>query len=629
MQKVPIAVNAVTGSDLAVRGLSDSTSLSATVPNLDITQNGTVLTLYLRGVGTNASDPNDESSVAFYVDGVYIASPLANIFDFNNVDRVEVLMGPQGTLFGRNATGGVIQVITRDPSQTPHGQASVTYGNYNTVGATFYGTAGILPNLSADIAGVYRQNIDGYGYDINLHEPIMRRDDLALRSKLLWTPTPSTQVRLSADYERVRSDGSDYQLAPGVIGADGVTSYPGPYRTNTNERNLANNDNWGVSLRIDQDLGFARFVSISSYQHIRGLYDLDEDSTPAPVVNSFIHQLARDFSQEIQLLSPSGSKLQWVVGGYFFDATYAYDPITIAGFAAGPAGSEDIYGTQRTHSYSVYGQATYEILPKTSLTLGLRYTDEDQEDHASVVVGDTVVFAPADQRQSFSKLTWRFALNYQFTDSVMAYFSQNRGIKSGGYNLLGPGVPGYKPEVLDAYEVGLKSEFFEHKLRFNLATFYYNYQDIQVQSIQAGAINTVNAASAEVYGVDGDFAAVPLPNLTLRGAVGYTYGFYINFQNATFTPPSPLDGPQVPGDAGGHRIINTPRWTASGSIDSQDPDSVRRFRIRSDWVVSQPSVCQRRQPTGHTRLYRVQHDAYLDRPVFQLQRAALGPQSLQ
>src|SRR5579863_3665080 len=185
----------------------------------------------------------------------------------------------------------------------------------------------------------------------------MRRDDLGIRSKLLWTPTPSTQIRLSADYDRVRSDGTPYQLAPGVIGADGVTTYPGPYRTDTNEKNLANIDDWGVSLRIDQDLGFARFVSISAYRHIRGLYDLDEDSTPAPVVNSFIHQLAKDFSQEIQLLSPENSKLQWVLGAYFFDASYAYDPITIAGLAAGPAGSEDIFGTQHTHSYSVYGQA--------------------------------------------------------------------------------------------------------------------------------------------------------------------------------------------------------------------------------------------------------------------------------
>jgi iron complex outermembrane receptor protein len=577
MQKVPIAVNAVTAKDLQARGLDSTMSLTATVPNLDITQNGTTLTLYLRGVGSNASDPNDEASVAMYVDGVYIASPLANLFDFNNIERVEVLKGPQGTLFGRNATGGVIQVITSDPSSTPGGQASVTYGNYNTVGATFYGTTGLAPNLSADLAGVYRQNFDGYGYDINLHDPIMRREDLDLRSKLLWEPTSSTQVRLTLDYERVRSDGTPYQLVPGVIGADGVTTYPGPYRTDTNEKNVGDSDTVGAALRVDQDLGFARFVSISSYRHTLGLYDLDEDATPAPVVNSYIHQLAKDFSQEFQLLSPQGSKLQWVLGAYLFDATYGYEPITIAGLAAGAAGAENIYGTQETHSYSVYGQATYEILRKLNLTVGVRFTDENQEDHSYIMVGQNVVLAPPNQGQSFEKPTWRFALSYQFTDSIMGYISENRGIKSGGYNLIGPGAPGYKPEILDAYEVGLKTEFFGDRLRLNGASFYYNYQDIQVQNIEAGAINTVNAASAEIYGVDGDFAAVPIRNLTVTGAVGYTYGFYVKFPNATCTPSSPLDGPQYSCDATGNRVINTPRWTTSGSIDYRIPTQYGSF----------------------------------------------------
>ncbi len=578
LQNVPIAVSAVTGAQLDSHGINDSLSLSATVPNLDISQNGTVLTMYLRGVGSNASDPNDETSVALYVDGVYMASPMANVFDYNNIDHVEVLKGPQGTLFGRNATGGVIQVVTRDPSQTPGGQISATYGNYNTVGATVYATTGLAPNLAADIAAVYRNNIDGYGFDIFRHEPIMRREDAGVRGKILWTPTPTTSVRLSADYTVVRSDGTPYQLAQGVIGADGVTSYPGPYRTDTNEANLANVDNWGVSGRIEHDFGVARFVSISAYRHITGLYDLDEDSTPAPIVNSFIHQLARNFSQEIQLLSPQGSRLQWVLGGYYFNANYAYDPITIAGLAAGgPNASEDIFGFQTTHSYSVYGQATYEVLPGTRLTAGLRYTYEDQSDHAFVSIGGVTVAAPPDQHQNFSKPTWRLALDHKFGEDVLAYISYNRGIKSGGYNLLGPGALGYKPEVLDAYEAGLKTEFFHHTVRVNAAAFYYDYQDIQVQNIEAGTVNTVNAASAKVKGFDADAMFAPIRNLTVSTSVGYTYGTYSNFHNATFYPPSPLDGPAVPGDASGNQLINTPRWTVSGSLDYRIPSQVGDF----------------------------------------------------
>jgi iron complex outermembrane receptor protein len=575
LQQVPIAISAVSGSQLASRGIGDSTSLAQTIPNLDVSQNGTVLTLYMRGVGSNASDPNDEESVAFYVDGVYIASPLANIFDFNNIERVEVLKGPQGTLFGRNATGGVIQVITRDPKQTLGAEGSVSYGNYNTVGATGYVTGGVTSNLSADIAAVYHNIGDGYGTNTFLNIPIMRRKDLSVRSKWVWAPDATTTIKFTADYSLVRSDGTDYQLAPGVIGADGVSTYPGPYRTITNEPDLANSDNWGVSARIEKDFGAARLVSISAYRHIVGEYNLDEDATPAPVVNSYIHQLARTFSQELQLLSPTASNLQWVFGAYYFNATYGYTPITIGGLAFGsPTASESIYGYQTTRSASAYAQATYEILPATKLTAGLRYTDEQQGITSTITAGTVVVATPTPQSQAVDKATWRLALDHQFTRDVLGYVSYNRGMKSGGYNMINPTAPGYKPEILDAYEVGLKSELLDHLVRLNVAGFYYNYKDIQVQNIQAGSVNTVNAASARIYGFDGDLTIVPVKHLTLSASLGYTYGTYRNFENATFTPPSPLDGPQYAGNASGNFLVNTPKWTASGAFDYRIPTDV-------------------------------------------------------
>jgi len=574
LQQVPIAISAITGSQLAQRGIGDSTSLAQSIPNLDVSQNGTVLTLYMRGVGSNASDPNDESSVAFYVDGVYMASPLANMFDFNNIERVEVLKAPQGTLFGRNATGGVIQIVTRDPKSTPGGEASISYGDYNTLGATAYLTGGITSNLSADIAAVYHNIGDGYGTNTFLNIPIMRRKDLSVRSKWVWAPDATTTVKFTADYSLVRSDGTPYQLAPGVIGADGVTTYPGPYRTVVNEPDVGNSDNWGVSVRIDKDFGAARLVSISAYRHIVGQYNLDEDATPTPVVNSYIHQLARNFSQEFQLLSPSHSDLQWVLGAYYFNATYGYTPITIGGLAFGsPTAAESIFGYQTTRSASAYGQATYEILPATKLTAGLRYTDE-QQGITSTVNFDGNVSAPTPQSQSVDKLTWRLALDHQFSRDILTYISYNRGMKSGGFNMINPSAPGYKPEILDAYELGLKSEFFDHLARFNIAGFYYSYQDIQVQNIQAGSVNTVNAASARIYGFDADLSVIPVKHLTLSGSLGYTHGTYRNFENATFTPPSPLDGPQYGGNASGNMIVNTPHWTASGAIDYRLPTDV-------------------------------------------------------
>lgn len=585
LQKVPIAVNVVSGADLTTRGLTDTGALSAVVPNLSLNRNGVVANPYLRGIGSNGSNPNDEQSVATYIDGVYIASPLGNVFSLNNIERVEVLKGPQGTLFGRNATGGVIQIITRDPSKTPGVEASIGYGNYDTLEGAIYATTGLGSNLAIDLATTYSKNFDGYGRDTFRNADILKREDFALRSKLLWTPGASTEVRLSGDYSDVHTSGTDYQLAQGVIGADGMSTYPGERRTTTNFPNRARNQARGVSLRVDQDLDFARLVSISAYRRTTGTYLLDQDATPVSIVDATLSQKARTISQEVQLLSANGSKVDWLIGGFYFNGNYAYDPARLAGLGivglfSVPA--VDIFGEQRTRSLSAYGQATVEILADTKLTGGLRYTHERQSIDGSVAIGGATVVAPPTQRQGFDKLTWRVALDHQFTPSVLGYVSYNRGIKSGGYNLLGPGSPGYRPENLDAYEVGLKSDLFNRLVRLNIAAFYYNYKDIQVQSLQAGAINTSNAAKAHVKGIDADITIVPTRDLTLSGGIGYTDGEYTRFPNAVFTPPSPLDGPATLGDASGNDLQNAPRFTANAAANYTIPSSVGPFLLSAN-----------------------------------------------
>ena len=585
LQKVPIAVNVVSGADLTTRGITDSSALSAVVPNLSLNRNGVVVNPYLRGVGSNGSNPNDEQSVATYIDGVYIASPLGNIFSLNNIERIEVLKGPQGTLFGRNATGGVIQIITRDPSKTPGVEASVGYGSYNTLQGALYATTGLTPNLAIDLATTYDKNFDGYGRDTFRNVDILQREDFSIRSKLLWTPSATTEIRLSGDYNDVHSTGTDYQLAQGVIGADGVSTYPGERRTTTNFPNRAENQARGVSLKVDQDLEFARLVSISAYRRTTGTYLLDQDATPAPIVDATLSQKARTISQELQLLSPKGSKIDWLVGGYYFNGNYGYDPANLSGLGVvGLFGvpTADIFGEQRTRSLSAYGQATVEIFADTKLTGGLRYTHERQADDGSVAIGGVTVVAPPTQHQGFNRLTWRVALDHQFTSNILGYVSYNRGIKSGGFNLLGPGSPGYRPESLDAYEIGLKTDLFDRLVRLNLAAFYYDYKDIQVQALQAGAINTTNAAAAHVKGIDADITIVPSHYLTLTGGIGYADGKYTRFPNAVFTPPSPLDGAAALGDASGNDLQNSPRFTANAAASYTIPSSVGNFLLSAN-----------------------------------------------
>src|SRR5262249_24480818 len=157
---------------------------------------------------------------------------------------------------------------------------------------------------------------------------------LAARTKWLWTPGENTELRLALDYSRLNSTGTDYQLAQGVIGADGVSTYPGRRKTDTNWENIGDNETYGASLRLDHDLGFARFVSISGYRHVVGDFHLDQDASPFPFVNSIINQFARNYSQEFEVLSPQSSPIHWLVGAYYFDAHYAYTPLTIEGLAA-------------------------------------------------------------------------------------------------------------------------------------------------------------------------------------------------------------------------------------------------------------------------------------------------------
>ena len=190
LQDVPIAVTAVTADNLVSRGMTDTRSIGMSVPNLSLSENGVSVTPFLRGVGSNQSNPNDEPSVATYVDGVYIPSPTGNIFSFNNIERIEVLKGPQGTLFGRNATGGVIQIITRDPQHDPSLEASIGYGTHDILEGSAYATTGLGSDAAIDLAVVYDNNFDGFGRDIVRNQDIFRREEFAARSKLLITPGP-------------------------------------------------------------------------------------------------------------------------------------------------------------------------------------------------------------------------------------------------------------------------------------------------------------------------------------------------------------------------------------------------------------------------------------------------------
>lgn len=581
LQSVPIAVSAFTGETLRNVGLTDVSSLEAVVPGLSLSRGSSIVSPYIRGVGTNYVGLNVEPSVATYVDGIYVANGVAG-YPFNNIERVEVLKGPQGTLFGRNATGGIIQIVTRDPTHEPEADFSVGYGNYHTTTSSAYAAGGLTQNLAADIAIYQKDQGKGFGRDLNTWEETGKRREFSARSKFLYTPGEDTEVRFAAGFSH--SDGTPeiQKVAPGATGPNGAT-FPGRGRSEVSPIGYLEDSTWTASMRVDHNLSFASLATISAYSESERNMLIDSDSVVEHIVLSDTTGKMDNFSQEVQLLSHDGSALDWVLGAYFLDATYRYDPLQVLGSSIGELPFLNIFGTQNTRSYSIYGQGTYEVSPRLNATAGLRYTWEEQ-DIVSRQASSSFTQEFPKRSSSVEEPTWRLALDYQLTEDAMGYVSYNRGMKSGGYNIVSPGRPGFAPEILDAYEVGLKSTLFDNLLQLNLAAFYYDYKDMQVNIVEASVINIVNAAGARIRGADLDFRLAFSADFTLSGGIGYTDGEYTNYDDAAVYGPDP--GPVIIIDAAGNSLPFAPKLTGNLMANYRIPSSIGDFVLNGSIVYN-------------------------------------------
>lgn len=570
LQSVPLTVSAITADAAERMGITDTTSLTSAVPGLDFSRQANAATPFIRGVGATSSLIGNESSVATYIDGVYISAPQAALFSLNNISQIEVLKGPQGTLFGRNATGGVLQVITREPTQETQINAEAGYGNYRTTTGSFYATTGITRDLAADIALYSYNQAKGWGINVSTGGDAFREKSFSGRTKWAWTPGDTTRVTLSADFGVSRGEqGVGLSPLPGTVGLDGVTSNSGFYNTAVDPNDKYKTTQYGGSIKIEQDLGWSRLMSITASRRSRSPFQLDQDATPLALINADIQGRDRSFSQELQLLSTLESRLAWISGLYYLNDLSGYQPLSLSGLALAGLPYSDIYSTQKLRSYSGFGQATIEVIDATHLTLGLRYTSDHRSIAGATVVpigpdGAPISILPNAQSATFSKPTWRLALDHQFTKELLAYVSYNRGFKSGVFDSLAYANPAVKPEVLDAYEVGIKSEFFNKRLRINAAGFNYKYKDIQIDQLKAGVSTLLNAAKAKIYGADLDLTYVPLSGLILNSGIEFLHARYNSFPNAPYYTPSPTGG-DIPSsfNATGNAAVRSPDFVGN------------------------------------------------------------------
>ena len=588
MQSVPIAITAVTAEQLRAAGITNSMQLEDLTPGLDLGSTGDSFLPHIRGVGTAAAAPGNENSVALYVDGVYYANQIWGIASLGDVSDISVLKGPQGTLFGRNATGGVIQMTTRAPSHDFQGDISESYDSYRTTTTNLFVTGGLTDTIATSLSVNYGYQGKGWGTDTNTgtQDVDQLRRDLRLRNKWLFTPSDATTVTVSLDYmNRITNIGFVNVPYPGTtLRVPGYQSSSNPWDADPAVLTRINTQGGGGSITLNQDLGFARLVSISAYRQLANFnHDYAVTATPIPAQVLQIPTQASQTSQEIQLVSLDSSKIKWAAGLYYFNShdgtggsNFGASPftVTLQPPLAPPATTEQIsiYTSLGSQSYAGFGQVTIPILPKTNFTIGLRYTDEHKtykgNEDISIDGGtpEPIPVPAVPPSEEFNKLTWRFSLDHQFTDDLLGYVSDNRGFKSGGYNGFDPTNPPYNPEVLDAYEAGVKSEWFDHHIRANAAGFFYKYSNIQVSKYTNTAV-IYNGAGAHISGADFDVQA-KFGNFRLSGGFEYLHSSFTSFPSAQFSTPLPGGGAALfSGDASGNSLPYAPTVTADLSAD--------------------------------------------------------------
>jgi iron complex outermembrane receptor protein len=621
LQTVPIAIETLSSEQVLARGVTNVQSLTTTVPNINFQTANDATNIILRGVGDVSSSPNNEASTAVYVDGVYNAqSQGLTSFQFNNIERIEVLEGPQGTLFGRNATAGVVQIITPDPKQEFSGKVDAGYGNLGTYSGDIYLTGGITDKLSADISLLGFDQSDAYGHDwyttagVNGPSyPILTMKAGAARSKWLYKPTDATQIRFVLDYTSYDAFGgapismSQYSanLSPTTIPKAPYQFSPAPGMFNTFEGipQFDDNTQGGAALTVDQDIGSSmHFQSISSYRWFAGNANTDGVWVPQHMNYVATHFDGHYETQEFHLTNQNPGRITWLLGAFYFgDQIFAADPRINSGTAV-KTGLQTIQGVQDTASGSVFGQATAGLTDKLKFTLGVRYTDELIKGWNSTqnAMGKYTV-GPIYETQRDDPLTWRGALDYQFNPDILGYIAYNKGFKTGGFNLASPGTAPYFGEHLDDYEIGMKSEFLDHRIRFNVDGFYYHYTDMQVTILVGGGVLLfTNAANSRIYGLDESLDFVLTDHLTVTTGVGLLNAKYLSWPKAiTYTPggiqttipnAAGADLPYAPASSGyvslNYHDLKTPvgMWHATMSLSYKD-----RTFVTPDMALEEPT----------------------------------------
>lgn len=564
---VPISVATASSDDLERAGPASIENLTKITPGVYFQRAVYGLAPTVRGIGSTLSAAGGEQNVALYIDEVYRPTPTANVFDLASVAGVEVLKGPQGTLFGRNATGGAILVRTLDPDFAPAGRLNLSYERFGQLRTSGYLNMPVTDMVAVNAAVAYRHS-DGYVRDLKTDRIINEGHDFNVRGKLLFQPNEDVSIVLTAAHSEFDDPtGVDTKnLRPArlitLLGGGPIATDRWHSSNNVQQYIRTSGQEYGARAKVD--LGSGTLTSITAYQRNK-LDTLNEIDLSYINTNVIIKILTRTFTQEVNYASAPDEPLTYVVGAYYYhsegEVPYFSSQVLTPAFTP-------LYNSEgRVEAVAGYADGTYD-LGDLSLIAGIRYSTEKRRSKSAFGVAAPSPFSRI-QEATDSQWTPRIGLRYSLAEDTNIYATYSRGFKSGVFDVTSPTGPGVKPETVDAFEVGLKSA--SPSLSYNAAAFYYDYQDTQANAtLQVGnAVQNqlVNVPKARIYGAEADVFLRLNDNFDIRAAVAYTHSRYVDFKNAPgWADLGGLSFVGVPVDASGKKMVRAPELTVSSTI---------------------------------------------------------------
>ena len=557
VQSIPIAVTALSEDTIRNANMLNIDDVARHVPGFTVSSYNQVTPQpFIRGVGSSPSDAGSDSSVGVFIDGVFAGRAGAFRADMFDMQRVEVLRGPQGTLFGRNVAGGALNIFTNEPSQEYGGHLEVTGGDYDLWNVKGMLNGGLTDDLAARLAFSVRQR-DGYTDNTVTGNETHDEDNKSVRGRMLWEATDSFSLLLSADYSK---DDLKGPATRNYVGADpfvvlnrfglGFTApflFPtssDKYKIEAAEDGYSDREMYTGTLQMDWDIPLGTVTSVTGYRHNE--YDFLDDtfglaydpaSGIAPLLIDNTDEDSDQFSQELRITSAT-DKLVWTAGLYYLqqdvDQLEIFSPVGVP---------VDYDQSADTTSYAAFAQATLPFGEKWAVTAGGRYS-YDEKDFKLKTAGVEIGFGlltpdpanpeagavPFDARDddSWSKFTPKVSLEYTPNDDVFGYLTWSQGYKSGGYNGVSTNYTAatspFDEETVNNYEIGVKTDFLDNQMRLNVAAFYMDYEDLQVfvsSFDTAAGLLIDNAGEADIYGVEAEFFYSPTERFNLTATYAW------------------------------------------------------------------------------------------------------------